>query len=77
MVQIYNAVVLTHHFPSARKQAQVISNLQPGKDPAQPSSYLPICLLDTIVKLFENIFLTCFVYEVGECGLMRNEKFGF
>ena len=57
LVQIFNAVLLTHHLPSARKHARVISILKPGKDPALPISYRPISLLDTICKLFEKIFL--------------------
>jgi hypothetical protein len=48
LVQIFNAVLRTHHFPSAWKHARVISILKPGKDQAQPSSYQPISLLDTI-----------------------------
>jgi hypothetical protein len=53
LVQILNAVLLTHHFPPVWKHARVISILKPGKDPAQPTSYRPISLLDTIGKLFE------------------------
>jgi len=55
----------------------VISILKPGKDPAQPSSYRPISLLDTIGKLFEKILLTRILHEVGERGLLRDEQFGF
>jgi hypothetical protein len=36
----------------------LISILKPGKDPAQPTSFGPISLLDTIGKLFEKILLT-------------------
>ena len=59
------------------KHAQVISMLNPGKDPAQPSSYRPISLLDTIGKLFEKILLTRILHEVNVRGLMRDEQFGF
>jgi len=55
----------------------VISILKPGKDPALPSSYRPISLLDTIVKLFEKILLTRILHEVKVRGLLRNEQFGF
>jgi hypothetical protein len=48
LVQKFNAVLLTHHFPTAWKHAQVISILKLGKDPALPSSYHSISLLDTI-----------------------------
>jgi len=55
----------------------VISILKPGKDPALPSSYRPISILDTIGKLFENILLSTILYVVNERGLLRNEQFGF
>jgi predicted TPR repeat methyltransferase len=51
----------------------VISILQQGKDPPQPSSYRPISLLDTVAKRFEKILLTRILYQVGELGLLRNE----
>jgi hypothetical protein len=77
LVQIFNAVLHTHHFPSAWKNARVISILKPGKDPAQPTFYRLISLLDTISKPFESILLTRILNEVGECGLLRDEQFGF
>ena len=53
VVLIFNAILITHHFPTAWKHARVISILKPGKDPALPS-YRPISLLDTIGKIFEK-----------------------
>ena len=53
LVQIFNPILCTHHFPPVWKHARVISILKPGKDPAQLSSYRPISLLGTIGKLFE------------------------
>jgi len=55
----------------------VISILKPGKDPALPSSYRPISLLDTIGKLFEKILLARILHEANVRGLLRNEQFGF
>jgi len=52
LAHIFSVVLRTHHFPQTWKNAQVISILKPGKDPALPSSYQPISLLDTIGKLF-------------------------
>ena len=52
LARIFNAVLRTHLFPQMLKHASVISILNPGKDPALPSSYRPISLLDTIGKLF-------------------------
>ena len=77
LVLIFNAILLTHHFPTAWKHARVISILKPGKDPALPSSYRPISLLDTIGKIFEKILLARILHEVSVRGLMRDEQFGF
>jgi hypothetical protein len=56
LVLIFIAILHTHHFPTAWKHARVISILKPVKDPALPSSYRPISLLDTIGKLFERSY---------------------
>jgi len=77
LVQIFNAILRTHHFPPVWKHGRVISLLKSGKDPAQPSSYRPISLLDTIGKSFEKILLNRILYVVGERGLLRDEQFGF
>jgi len=39
LVQIFNAIILTHQFLSLWKHARVTSILKPGKDPALPLSY--------------------------------------
>jgi hypothetical protein len=77
LVLILNAILLTHHFPTAWKHTRVISILKPGKDPALPSFYRPISLLDKIGKLFEKILLARISHEVNVRGLMRDELFGF
>jgi hypothetical protein len=77
LVLIFNAILLIHYFPTAWKHACVISILKPGKDPALPSSYRPISLLDTIGKLFEKILLARILYEVNVRGQMRDGQFGF
>jgi hypothetical protein len=55
----------------------VKSILKPEKDPALPSSYRPISLLDKNFKLFEKILLARILHEVNVRGLMRDEHFGF
>ena len=77
LAQFFNSILLNHHIPPVWKHARVISILKPGKDPAQPSSYRPISLLDTIGKLFEKILLTRILNHLGECGLLRDKQFGF
>jgi hypothetical protein len=50
---------------------------KPGKDPAQPTSYRSISLLDMFSKAFEMILLTKILHEVRERGLLRNNQFAF
>jgi len=39
LVLLFNAILITHHFPIVWKHARVISILKPGKDPALPLFY--------------------------------------
>ena len=77
LVLIFKDILLTHHFPSAWNHARLISILKPGKDPALPSSYRSIRLLETFGKLLENILLARILHELRVRGLMRDEQFGF
>ena len=77
LVLMFNAILITHHFPTVWKHARVISILKPGKDPALPSSYWLISLLDTIGKLFEKFLLARILHEVNVRGLLRYEHFWF
>jgi hypothetical protein len=77
IVLIFNAVLLTHHFPTLWNHARVISILKQGKYPALPSSYRPISVLDTIGKVFEKILLSRILHELSDRRLMRNEQFRF
>jgi hypothetical protein len=57
LVHIFNAILLTHHFPSLWKHARVISILKPEKDPALPTSYRTISLLDVIGKPLRRSYM--------------------
>jgi hypothetical protein len=70
LAQIFNAILLTHHFPTVWTQARLISDLKPGKDPELPSTYRPIILLYTIDKLFENFLLNRMLHKILERGPM-------
>jgi hypothetical protein len=55
LVVSFNAILRTQYFTAAWKHARVFSILKPVNDPALPSSYQPIGLLDTISKLFQKM----------------------
>jgi len=70
LAQIINAVLRTYPFPQVWKHDRVISIFKPGNFPTLPSSYPPISLFDTIVKLFEKIPLVRILHVVSGRGLM-------
>jgi len=65
LVLIFKALLHTNHFRTECKYVRVISILKPGKDPTLPSSYRPICFLDSIGKLFEKVLVTRILIEVS------------
>jgi hypothetical protein len=72
-------ILLLHawYFPPVWKHARIISILERGKDPVQPSSYRPISLLHTIGKVSVKNLLSKILSEVSGLGLLRDEKFCF
>jgi hypothetical protein len=77
LVQIFNAVLRTHYLPPAWKHVRVIPSLN-QRNLHSPHPIGPLrSLFDKIGKLFENILITRILHEVGEYGLLQDEKFGF
>jgi hypothetical protein len=73
LVVLFNAIYRNQYLPAAWKHAVLFSILKPGRDPALPSSYRPISLLDTIRKLLEKIMLSRILYEVSGRRLPHDE----
>ena len=65
------------YFPPAWRHHLIFSILKRAKDPALPSSYRIISLLDETNQLFKNILLTRILSEVSGRWLLRKKKFGF
>ncbi|KAI5712377.1 hypothetical protein M8J75_007810 [Diaphorina citri] len=63
-------------FPAAWKTAKVVLIPKPNKPEFIPSSYRPLCLLDTCGKLFECLLVKRLKSALGENGLSPNQ-FGF
>uniref|UniRef100_A0A2M4BC28 Putative waldo-6 aae n=1 Tax=Anopheles marajoara TaxID=58244 RepID=A0A2M4BC28_9DIPT len=65
------------HFPSRWKRQKLVLLPKPGKPPGEASSYRPICLIDTVGKLFEKVIQNRLSrYTEGENGLSERQ-FGF
>lgn len=77
LLRIFNACLLLQYFPSAWKEAKVITILKPGKDKLLPQNYRPISLLNTMGKLFERVLLQRVQDVLLNHHTLRAEQFGF
>lgn len=63
-------------FPKEWKKASLVLIPKPGKKKG-PSAFRPICLLDTMGKLLENILVGRLNTEIEQKGLMSESQYGF
>ncbi|CAB0029769.1 unnamed protein product [Trichogramma brassicae] len=54
-LQVYTACLRTGVFPACWKRQRLVLLPKPGKPPEEPSSYRPLCMLDTAGKILERI----------------------
>lgn len=77
LVALYNECVRQRKFPNNFKQADVIIiSKGEDKDPTQPKSYRPICLLNTMGKLFEKL-LCARLNHVRSINGLHPDQYGY
>uniref|UniRef100_A0ABD2WTS5 Reverse transcriptase domain-containing protein n=1 Tax=Trichogramma kaykai TaxID=54128 RepID=A0ABD2WTS5_9HYME len=54
-LRVYTACLETGVFPSGWKRQRLVLLPKPGKPPDEPSSYRPLCMLETAGKILERI----------------------
>ncbi|CAB0028817.1 unnamed protein product [Trichogramma brassicae] len=54
-LQVYTACLRTGVFPACWKRQRLVLLPKPGKPPEEPSSYRPLCMLDTAGKIQERL----------------------
>lgn len=73
---VFNRCIESGYFPEQWKEARLVL-LRKGKKPLdEPSSYRPLCLLNTVGKLFEKLIKIRLENWLGVGGLSENQ-FGF
>ena len=77
LAYIIDAILKLQHFPSAWKQAIIIPILKPGKNGADPNSYRPISLLNTLSKVAERVILVRLKTIERKLKIKQDEQFGF
>ncbi|XP_065072524.1 uncharacterized protein LOC135696917 [Ochlerotatus camptorhynchus] len=64
-------------FPDAWKQQRLVLLPKPGKPPGDPSTYRPICLLDTTGKLLESVILNRLSAYTEGVDCLSSSQYGF
>lgn len=77
VLQAMNYALLNEQFPAAWKRANLVLLKKPGKPDNSPSSYRPLCLLDTLGKLLEHLLLGRLKSEIERTGGLSENQFGF
>nr|XP_041632157.1 uncharacterized protein LOC121502527 [Drosophila kikkawai] len=74
---LFNKCLLEGTFPDRWKRQRLLLLSKPGKPPGEASSYRPICLLDTIGKVFERVISARLSQAIEVAGGLSPEQYGF
>lgn len=78
LLRMYNACLKAGVFPARWKQAKlVLLNKGKGGHPDEPSSYRPLCMLDTAGKLMEKLIKPRLQQAIRDRGDLSARQFGF
>ncbi|CAB0037371.1 unnamed protein product [Trichogramma brassicae] len=76
-LQVYTGCLRTGVFPACWKRQRLVLLPKPGKLPEEPSSYKPLCMLDTAGKILERIIcdrLMRFIRFGGTTSTLRRMR---
>jgi hypothetical protein len=77
IAKIFNSSLALNYFPTLWKVVKIIMLPKSGKDHSSPLNYRPICLLNSLAKLFEKIILKRLNFQLQEMKIIRDEQYGF
>ena len=76
LLAAFNGCIRRANFPKAWKGAVLVLIEKPAKVGA-PAGYRPICLLDTVGKIFGAVLERRLMYELEEQGTLSDGQYGF
>lgn len=78
LTRVYNECLRSGKFPNIWKQAEVVIIYKGGeKDPSQPKSYRPICLLNNLGKILERLVCNRLNEHRTARDLLGANQYGF
>ncbi|CAB0043595.1 unnamed protein product [Trichogramma brassicae] len=76
-LRVYTTCLETGAFPSSWKRQRLVLLPKPGKPPDEPSSYRPLCMLDTAGKILERIICDRLEAFTERPGGLSERQYGF
>ncbi|CAB0030690.1 unnamed protein product [Trichogramma brassicae] len=76
-LQVYTACLRTGVFPACWKRQRLVLLPKPGKPPEEPSSYKPLCMLDTAGKILERLICDRLEAITESPGGLSDHQYGF
>uniref|UniRef100_A0ABD2WXW7 Reverse transcriptase domain-containing protein n=1 Tax=Trichogramma kaykai TaxID=54128 RepID=A0ABD2WXW7_9HYME len=76
-LEVYTTYLETGVFPSSWKRQRLVLLPKPGKPPDEPSSYRPLCMLDTAGKILERIICDRLEAFAERPGGLSERQYGF
>lgn len=76
-LRVYSECLQSGVFPACWKRQRLVLLPKPGKPPEEPSSYRPLCMLDTAGKILERIISDRLVAITESPGGLSDQQFGF
>jgi len=77
LTYIYNRCIREVHYPGKWKVANLVLMSKPGKQTDDPSAYRPLCMLDTVGKLFEKLLARRLTKHIDDTGALEEAQYGF
>ncbi|CAB0043481.1 unnamed protein product, partial [Trichogramma brassicae] len=76
-LRVYTTCLETDIFPSGWKRQRLVLIPKPGKPPDEPTSYRPLCMLDTAGKILEKIICDRLEDFTERPGGLSERQYGF
>lgn len=77
ILDLLNGLLSGNSFPGSWKRAKLVLIPKPGRDPREANGFRPICLLNTMGKLYEALILSRIEEELVTKGPLDDKQFGF
>ncbi|GBO42780.1 Retrovirus-related Pol polyprotein from type-1 retrotransposable element R1 [Araneus ventricosus] len=77
MLELFNTCFKLNYFPKYLRNARIFFLLKDGKDPGLCNSYRPVCLLPTLGKIIERLFLLKLNRWLDQNNIIHQNQYGF